>query len=126
MLNALRSAASRAQQPLGVFSNPSTYRICSSSLQIRFRTLLTESGKQDSINMDQTKNPGTQTKPTDTMWSFGEGYTTRSDEEGFGGIYGGNQEDEEKIVHGNTPEYDKKQGSDVKEEEKARNQPQAA
>lgn len=23
--------------------------------------------------------------------SFGEGYSTRSDEEGFGGIYGGNQ-----------------------------------
>lgn len=37
------------------------------------------------------------------MSSFGEGYATRSDEEGFGGIYGGNQEDEEKIVHGNTP-----------------------
>lgn len=35
------------------------------------------------------------------MSSFGEGYATRSDEEGFGGIYGGNQEDEEKVVHGN-------------------------
>lgn len=23
--------------------------------------------------------------------SFGEGYSTRSDEEGFGGVYGGNQ-----------------------------------
>ena len=28
----------------------------------------------------------------DTMsHSFGEGYATRSDEEGFGGVYGGNQ-----------------------------------
>lgn len=39
--------------------------------------------------------------------SFGEGYATRSDEEGFGGVYGGNQslshEDEDKIVHGNCP-----------------------
>ena len=25
--------------------------------------------------------------------SFGEAYATRSDEEGFGGIYGGNDED---------------------------------
>ncbi|KAH0700264.1 hypothetical protein KY285_014513 [Solanum tuberosum] len=37
------------------------------------------------------------------MSSYGEGYATRSDEEGIGGIYGGNQEDEEKIDHGNTP-----------------------
>ncbi|KAK9054231.1 hypothetical protein SSX86_025309 [Deinandra increscens subsp. villosa] len=61
--------------------------------------------------------------------SFGEGYATRSDEEGFGGIYGGNQslshDDEEKIVHGNSPEYDKSQGSEVKEKEKARNQQEA-
>lgn len=39
--------------------------------------------------------------------SFGEGYATRSDEEGFGGVYGGNQslshDDEDKIVHGNCP-----------------------
>lgn len=39
--------------------------------------------------------------------SFGEGYATRSDEEGFGGIYGGNQslshDDEDKDVHGNHP-----------------------
>nr|XP_009803792.1 PREDICTED: uncharacterized protein LOC104249111 [Nicotiana sylvestris] len=30
--------------------------------------------------------------------NFGDGYATRSDEEGFGGIYGGNKEDEEKVV----------------------------
>ncbi|KAJ0869004.1 hypothetical protein HanRHA438_Chr11g0484381 [Helianthus annuus] len=58
--------------------------------------------------------------------SYGEGYATRSDEEGFGGTYGGNQslshEDEDKIVHGNSPEYDKTQGSEVKEKEKARHQ----
>lgn len=32
--------------------------------------------------------------------SYGEGYSTRSDEEGFGGIYG---DDEDKDVHGNSP-----------------------
>lgn len=38
------------------------------------------------------------------MSSFGEGYATRCDEEGFGGIYGGNQsvskDGEEKDAHG--------------------------
>ncbi|XP_057785926.1 uncharacterized protein LOC131023894 isoform X3 [Salvia miltiorrhiza] len=40
----------------------------------------------------------------------GGGYAKRSDEEGFGATYGGNQslskDDEDKIVHGNVPEYD--------------------
>ncbi|XP_042391666.1 uncharacterized protein LOC121982590 [Zingiber officinale] len=56
--------------------------------------------------------------------SFGEGYSTRSDEEGFGGIYSRNQ------VFGNpsqgahtAADFDKSQGSEVKEKEKARNQP---
>lgn len=39
--------------------------------------------------------------------SFGEGYSTRSDEEGFGGIYSGNQSlpggEQDKIVHGTSP-----------------------
>lgn len=41
----------------------------------------------------------------------GGGYAKRSDEEGFGALYGGNQslskEDEDKIVHANVPEYDR-------------------
>ncbi|CAI9780535.1 unnamed protein product [Fraxinus pennsylvanica] len=57
----------------------------------------------------------------ETIDSFGEGYASRSDEEGFGRMYGGNQsiskEDEEKIGHGNAPEYDISQGSEVKEKE---------
>lgn len=40
-------------------------------------------------------------KEESTIASFGEGYATRSDEEGFGGIYGENQQltkkDEEKL-----------------------------
>lgn len=41
--------------------------------------------------------------------SFGEGYATRSDEEGFGGIYGGNESsassniETDKFVHENHP-----------------------
>lgn len=38
--------------------------------------------------------------------SFGEGYATRSDEEGFGGTYGGNQtfqKDNNDEVHENHP-----------------------
>ncbi|KAF2563446.1 hypothetical protein F2Q70_00019037 [Brassica cretica] len=57
--------------------------------------------------------------------SFGEGYATRSDEEGFGGTYGGNQtfqKDNNDKVHENHPDYDKTQGSEAKEMQKARNQ----
>lgn len=35
--------------------------------------------------------------------SYGDAYATRSDDEGFGGIYGGNKEDEENIKHGKAP-----------------------
>ncbi|CAM0875077.1 unnamed protein product [Alopecurus aequalis] len=54
--------------------------------------------------------------------SFGEGYSTRSDEEGFGGVYGQNDpvSNPRTDVHPNHPEYDKSQGSEVKEKEKAR------
>ncbi|XP_022774163.1 uncharacterized protein LOC111316492, partial [Durio zibethinus] len=62
--------------------------------------------------------------------SFGEGYATRSDEEGFGGIYGGNQSKSEiqtdKEINENHPAYDKSQGSEVKEKEKARHQTHAS
>nr|CAB3493427.1 unnamed protein product [Digitaria exilis] len=49
--------------------------------------------------------------------SFGEGYATRSEEEGFGGVYGRPDPEE----HGGAddhPEYDTSQGSEVKEKEK--------
>ncbi|KAJ3697642.1 hypothetical protein LUZ61_001347 [Rhynchospora tenuis] len=58
--------------------------------------------------------------------SFGEGYSTRSDEEGFGGVYGGNDPVLNPGHNVNHPEYDKSQGSEVKEKEKARNQPHGA
>lgn len=58
--------------------------------------------------------------------SFGEGYATRCEDDGFGGIYGGNQTvakaDQEQLIHENHHAYDKTQGSEVKEKEKARHQ----
>ncbi|KAG8062408.1 hypothetical protein GUJ93_ZPchr0003g18164 [Zizania palustris] len=54
--------------------------------------------------------------------SFGEGYSSRSDEEGFGGVY---RKDDPVFRHGaqvhpSHPDYDATQGSEVKEKEKAR------
>ncbi|XP_002267045.4 uncharacterized protein LOC100256467 [Vitis vinifera] len=61
--------------------------------------------------------------------SFGVAYATRSDEEGFGGIYGGNQslgECEKETAQENHNDYERTQGSDVKEKEKARHQKEKA
>lgn len=62
--------------------------------------------------------------------SFGDGYATRSDEEGFGGVYSDNQSlpnkiEQDQLIHENNPAYDKTQGSEVKEKERARHQPNA-
>jgi hypothetical protein len=48
--------------------------------------------------------------------SFGEGYATRADEEGFGTVYA-RGDDDERPGH---PEYDTSQGSEVREKEKGR------
>ncbi|POO02540.1 late embryogenesis abundant protein [Trema orientale] len=81
-------------------------------------------------NMDKGKEENPNEKTGDVMsHSFGEGYATRSDEEGFGGIYGGNQSipkaPDDPVIHENHPDYDKTQGSEVKEKEKARHQTSA-
>ncbi|KAK4347972.1 hypothetical protein RND71_034311 [Anisodus tanguticus] len=127
MINAIR-LANRAQPPQFVFSNPLPYRIGrNSGGEIRFRQVVTSAGQSD--NMDQTKKPAADKEEhttEDTMSSsYGDAYATRSDDEGFGGIYGGNKEDEENIKQGKAPDYDTKQGSEVKEKEKARNERQA-
>ncbi|KAK9749623.1 hypothetical protein RND81_02G139100 [Saponaria officinalis] len=78
-------------------------------------------------NMD-AKKAEQKDKKLDVMEeSFGGGYSTRSDEEGFGGVYGGNDEDnaEMKIVQ-DPAHHDSTQGSEVKEKEAARNQTKAA
>ncbi|KZV47617.1 hypothetical protein F511_12886 [Dorcoceras hygrometricum] len=70
--------------------------------------------------MDKQKETP-KTEKGDTMThSFGEAYSTRSEEEGFGGVYSPNQtlskdEEEGKLGH-------EEQGSEVKEKERGRNQ----
>ncbi|KAJ1425844.1 hypothetical protein SESBI_10765 [Sesbania bispinosa] len=103
---------------------PSFPRSISSNLGRETSTLRFCTNKPD--NMDKTQNPSEETTKGDVMsHSFGEGYATRSDEEGFGGIYGGNQSLQKDTIHENHPDYDKTQGSEVKEKEKARHQPSA-
>ncbi|KAF8406430.1 hypothetical protein HHK36_008517 [Tetracentron sinense] len=83
---------------------------------VRFRQAKTVSMKpENQDNMEKTQNQNEKTG--DVMsHSYGEGYSTRSDEEGFGGNYSGNQslpkpdEDKDKIVH---ESYDKTQGSEL-------------
>ncbi|KAK9990417.1 hypothetical protein SO802_025402 [Lithocarpus litseifolius] len=99
---------------------------------IRFRKITSMStqpeSKQNRDEVQKGLNPNQKTG--DVMsHSFGDGYATRSDEEGFGGIYGENQSfqkpEKDEPIHENHPAYDKTQGSEVKEKEKARHQTNA-
>ncbi|CAN6287004.1 unnamed protein product [Urochloa humidicola] len=84
------------------------------------------------VAMEHPKqDPGTKDKQDDVhktigdvmSHSFGEGYSTRCEEEGFGGVYGRHDDPAEHRgaeIHPGHPEYDALQGSEVKEEEKAR------
>ncbi|XP_027362155.1 uncharacterized protein LOC113869853 [Abrus precatorius] len=92
---------------------------------LRFCTQ-SDTDRDSAHKMDKTQKPSEETTHGygDAMThSFGEGYATRSDEEGFGGIYGGNQSTLK--TDENHPAYDKTQGSEVKEKEKARHQSSA-
>ncbi|KAH7851688.1 hypothetical protein Vadar_015367 [Vaccinium darrowii] len=121
----------RVQSPT-LFSSPQfPYQIsrsnCSSGLSFKQKPAADD--KMDK-QQQQTNNRNTKTGDV-TSHSFGEGYGTRCDDEGFGGTYGGNdplsKEDQEqpqasKIIHESHPEYDRTQGSEVAEKEKARHQ----
>ncbi|KAK6258356.1 hypothetical protein SCA6_012830 [Theobroma cacao] len=134
MNRAIRSV--RAQPP-AIFSSSLQSSLGHKRSVISFRPVTSSSkGSGNPQTMDETeKNPNEKTG--DVMsHSFGEGYATRSDEEGFGGTYGGNQSNSkiemDKEIHENHPgelkavSYDKTQGSEVKEKEKARHQTQAS
>ncbi|KAE9606705.1 hypothetical protein Lal_00025654 [Lupinus albus] len=85
-----------------------------------------DTDRSHKMDKNNTQNPNKEASHGDVIsHSFGEGYATRSDEEGFGGIYGGNQSLPDKPIHENHPDYDKTQGSEVKEKEKARHQTNA-
>ncbi|KAG9154882.1 hypothetical protein Leryth_025271 [Lithospermum erythrorhizon] len=74
--------------------------------------------QQEKSSMEQKPNNNS-SNTTDSMSSLGEAYASRSDEEGFGGVYGRNQylnkEDEEHIMDGKTTSNDASQGSLMKE-----------
>ncbi|XP_050230250.1 uncharacterized protein LOC126679296 [Mercurialis annua] len=125
MNQAIRSIKTHSPSTLifSSFPNPLGQRTSVVSFRKVNNTFCSAPDSQHSMDKTQTPNE----KTGDVMsHSFGEGYATRSDEEGFGGIYGGNQsvtEDEnDKKIHENHPDYDKTQGSEVKEKEKARHQ----
>ncbi|CAN0861912.1 hypothetical protein LINGRAHAP2_LOCUS8335 [Linum grandiflorum] len=68
---------------------------CSS---VGFRTVKTLASDPDSeAKMDKSDAQPKDRKGDVMSHSFGEGYSTRSEEEGFGGIYGGNTEDNENL-----------------------------
>ncbi|CAK9320656.1 unnamed protein product [Citrullus colocynthis] len=131
MINAIRFG--RTPPPILLTSPlpPQLRRICSPELRSRQAIGFATAPEQNEKDMDDS-----QKKPKETgdimSDSFGEGYSTRSDEEGFGGTYGGNKsiddesENKKSFLHGNQhEEYDRSQGSEVKEKEKSRHQPHA-
>ncbi|XP_031255155.1 uncharacterized protein LOC116113143 [Pistacia vera] len=139
MNHAIRSV--RANPPT-VLSSPLPYSVGQKASVVKFRQVITQSRRsenpssmdtsQNQMNPKEKMDPNNpQEKTGDVMsHSYGEGYATRSDEEGFGGIYGGNQSipkvEIDKEIHENHPAYDKTQGSEVKEKEKARHQTDAS
>nr|XP_048334394.1 uncharacterized protein LOC107424585 isoform X1 [Ziziphus jujuba var. spinosa] len=108
MIHTIRSV--RTQTP--AFVSP-TLRLPSNfgskATVVRLRPVNTLANNKEGIapNMDKEKKPNEKTG--DVMsHSFGEGYATRSDEEGFGGVYGGNQSipktEEDQLIHENHPD----------------------
>ncbi|OVA04499.1 hypothetical protein BVC80_1715g11 [Macleaya cordata] len=147
MIHAFRVAHHRFQSHPFLVPSTSTFpsppsSICWKTTVRLFRQAKTQSiqpENQDSSSMEQqqkkAQNPNEKTGDVISD-SFGEAYATRCDEEGFGGIYGGNQslpkhdvdddDDDDKVIHENHPAYDKTQGSEVSEKERARNQTKTA
>ncbi|CDY54166.1 BnaC07g48560D [Brassica napus] len=116
MINAFKTIRPLPSGTVSFFSSPS--RVSRKVAVFSFTTT------SDQRKMDK-KPENSKEKYGDVMsHSFGEGYATRSDEEGFGGTYGGNQsfQKHNDEVHENHPDYDKTQGSEAKEKERGRNQ----
>ncbi|KAJ0239053.1 hypothetical protein HA466_0235650 [Hirschfeldia incana] len=124
MINAFKTIRPLPSGTVSFFSPPSTIgrRVAVSSF-----TTTSDQRKMDkkAEKPKDKKLENPKEKTGDVMsHSFGEGYATRSDEEGFGGTYGGNQSFQKgnDDVHENHPDYDKTQGSEAKEKERGRNQ----
>jgi hypothetical protein len=108
MLNGLRLGRAAQYQPsLTSFPIPNSNRISPPSFVRFLQSAPSTTGEMDSTKHNSTepeRQSPPESKTVDTMSSYGEGYATRSDEEGFGGIYGGNQyfnkDNEDKKVDG--------------------------
>ncbi|KAK0603106.1 hypothetical protein LWI29_001496 [Acer saccharum] len=115
--------------PPTVFLSPLSPCVAHKSSAVRFRqaTTMQSMRPEKSESTDKSRNPTEKTG--DVMsHSFGEGYASRSDEEGFGGTGTGSNQSfppkagVDKEIHENHPAYDKTQGSEVKEKETSRHQ----
>lgn len=124
--------------PHHLFLRPATLPCPASISAVRLQQTMSWSSKAKPDDQEREGSMAQNEKPTpkttstvDPMSnSFGEGYATRSEEEGFGGVYGGNQRlrpeecDKENVVREKNHSDDyRTQGSEVKEKEKGRNLP---
>ncbi|XP_022978586.1 uncharacterized protein LOC111478521 [Cucurbita maxima] len=117
MINAIRFGRSPPPIVLTLPLPPQLRRELRSRQLIGFST----APDQNPQNMDDSKSTAKQTEDLMTD-SFGDAYASRSEEEGFGGIYRSIESTEEGAENEKKSEYDKSQGSEVKEKEKARHQ----
>ncbi|PKI44684.1 hypothetical protein CRG98_034927 [Punica granatum] len=104
---ALAKSAKKYPTTAQLFSSSSVAQTISSGIS---RQATTVAGAPES-NMDKLKEPNpANEKPMRNVMSqsFGDGYSTRADEEGFGGIYSGNQSlnniEADKEIHANHPD----------------------
>ncbi|XP_023543425.1 uncharacterized protein LOC111803315 [Cucurbita pepo subsp. pepo] len=121
MMNAIRFARSPPPIVLTLPLPPQLRRIDLPELRSRQLISFSTAPDQNPQNMDDSKNTAKQTEDLMTD-SFGHAYASRSEEEGFGGIYRSVESTDEGAENEKKPEYDKSQGSEVKEKEKARHQ----
>ncbi|KAI4327589.1 hypothetical protein L6164_020029 [Bauhinia variegata] len=128
MFHAIKTVRTYQQTP---FPPSLSHYLGRQTSSVRFREINKISSQPDCAHHMEKSQENPSEKTGDVMsHSFGEGYATRSDEEGFGGIYSGNQSlpktETDKLIHENHPAYDKTQGSEVKDKEKARHQTNAS
>ncbi|KAM0970449.1 hypothetical protein ACFX13_018775 [Malus domestica] len=124
----------RPQPPAWIFTPPLPSNLGRKASGVRFKQAasvdVSSEPESENGNMDKQQDKPTEKTGDLLSHSFGEGYASRCDDEGFGGIYGGNQSlpktEHGQLVHENHPVYDKSQGSEVKEKEKARHQTDAS
>ncbi|XP_023543426.1 uncharacterized protein LOC111803316 [Cucurbita pepo subsp. pepo] len=121
MINAIRFGRSPPPIVLTLPLPPQLRRIDAPELRSRQRIGFSTAPDQNPQNMDDSKNTAKQTGDIMTD-SFGLAYACRSEYEGFGGIYRWIKSTEEGAENEKKREYDKSQGSEVKEKEKARHQ----